>query len=71
MTFNITLIPHILERHGIKYGTPEYHFKVKERNDLRREFDEMLGNNGVFIYPTHRKILYSFYLPCINHNEDY
>lgn len=43
----------LAERHGVKYGSPEFHMKVKERDDLRREFDDMLGTNGVFIYPTH------------------
>lgn len=35
----------------IKYDSPEYHQHVKECNELRQEFDEMLGENGVFIYP--------------------
>lgn len=43
----------LTERHGVKYGSPEYHMKVKERDDLRREFEDMLGTTGVFIYPTH------------------
>lgn len=49
----IALLTAITDRIGVKYGTPEYHMKVKERDDLRREFQEMLGTNGVFIYPTH------------------
>lgn len=44
---------HFQERLGVKYGTPEYYMKVKERDDLRRELDDMLGTTGVFIYPTH------------------
>lgn len=43
----------LTERHGVKYGSEEYHMKVKERDDLRREFEDMLGTTGVFIYPTH------------------
>lgn len=49
----IAIMTAITDRIGVKYGTPEYHLKVKERDDLRREFQEMLGNTGVFIYPTH------------------
>lgn len=40
----------------IKYDTPEYHRRVEECNELRREFDEMLGDNGVFIYPIHSTV---------------
>lgn len=49
----IAIMTAITDRMGVKYGTPEYHLKVKERDDLRREFEEMLGTNGVLIYPTH------------------
>lgn len=49
----IAILTAITDRIGVKYDSPEYHLKVKERDDLRREFQEMLGTNGVFIYPTH------------------
>lgn len=45
-----------------KYDTQEYHQRVKECNELRDEFDEMLGDNGVFIYPVHST-------PAPYHNE--
>lgn len=47
----------IYERYfRIKYDSPEYHRRVEECNELRREFDEMLGENGVFIYPIHSTV---------------
>lgn len=49
----IAIMTAITDRIGVKYGTPEYYEKVKERDELRREFEELLGTNGVFIYPTH------------------
>lgn len=49
----IALMTAITDRIGVKHGSPEYYLKVKERDDLKRELDEMLGNNGVLIYPTH------------------
>lgn len=49
----IGLMTAITERIGVKYGSPEYHLKVKERDELREEISSMLGTNGVFIYPTH------------------
>lgn len=36
-----------------KYGGLEHKLKVKQREDLLRTFQEMLGDDGVFIYPTH------------------
>lgn len=58
----IALMTAITDRIGVKYGTPEYHLKVKERDDLRREFEDMLGTNGVLIYPTHPTV-------ALYHNE--
>lgn len=49
----IAIMTAITDRIGVQYGTPEYHLEVEEKNDLVHEFEEMLGNNGVFIYPTH------------------
>ncbi|XP_055317975.1 fatty-acid amide hydrolase 2 [Sitodiplosis mosellana] len=49
----IAIMTAITDRLGIQNGTPEYYEKVKERDDLRRDFEEMLGTDGVFIYPTH------------------
>ncbi|XP_065089727.1 fatty-acid amide hydrolase 2-B [Ochlerotatus camptorhynchus] len=43
----------ITERKGIQYGTEKYHYMVKQRNELLQEMNSMLGDNGVFIYPTH------------------
>lgn len=49
----IALMTAVTDRLGIQHGTPQYYEKVKERDDLRHEFEKMLGNDGVFIYPTH------------------
>lgn len=49
----IGIMTAITDRLGVRHGTPEYYRRVKERDELRREFDEMLGTDGVFIYPTH------------------
>lgn len=45
-----------------KYGSPEHKLKVKQREGLLREFQEMLGDDGVFIYPTHPTV-------ALYHNE--
>lgn len=37
----------------LQYGSPEYLKKIDECNCLRRQFNELLGDDGVFIYPTH------------------
>ena len=43
----------IQQRWYAQYDTPKYHEMVKECDDLRREFHEMLGDDGVFLYPTY------------------
>lgn len=43
----------ITERKGIQYGTEKYFYMVKQRDELLQEMSTMLGENGVFIYPTH------------------
>lgn len=43
----------ITERKGIQYDTEKYHYMVKQRDELLLEMTSMLGDNGVFIYPTH------------------
>ncbi|XP_058465333.1 fatty-acid amide hydrolase 2-B-like [Malaya genurostris] len=43
----------ITEHGGVQYGTPQYHHMVKQRDELLEEFQAMLGDNGVLIYPTH------------------
>lgn len=47
-----TVIYGMKSRWDSKYGDPEYHAMVKARDDLRREFEELLGDDGVFIFPT-------------------
>lgn len=49
----IAIMTAITERIGIQYGTPEHQKKVLEKEEMIREFQDMLGTNGVFIYPTH------------------
>lgn len=49
----IAIATAITDRRGVRYGSPEYCAKINERDDLKREFQEMLGTTGVFIYPTH------------------
>ncbi|XP_055537891.1 fatty-acid amide hydrolase 2 [Wyeomyia smithii] len=49
----IGIMTAITERSGVQYDTPEYHHMVKQRDELLQEFTTMLGDNGVFIYPTH------------------
>lgn len=43
----------ITERSGVQHGTDKYHYLVQQRDELLQEFKTLLGDNGVFIYPTH------------------
>lgn len=49
----IAIMTALTDRHGIQCDSPEHQLKRKEKAELYKEFDEMLGTNGVFIYPTH------------------
>lgn len=49
----VAIITALVDRRGIQYGTPAYYEMVQRKNDLKREFQDLLGTNGVFIYPVH------------------
>ncbi|KAJ8977273.1 hypothetical protein NQ317_006801 [Molorchus minor] len=49
----IGLMTCMIENAGVKYGDEKYQHMVKERNILRRELLDMLGDDGIFLYPTH------------------
>ncbi|XP_052861850.1 fatty-acid amide hydrolase 2-A [Anopheles cruzii] len=49
----VGILTALTERGGVQYGSESYHYYVRQRNELAAEFREMLGENGVFIYPTH------------------
>lgn len=49
----IGIMTAITERFGVQYGSSAHSYLVKMRNELIEEFKEMLGDDGVFIYPTH------------------
>jgi len=49
----IGLMTAITERGGIKHGSPQHQYLVKQRDELLEEFKQMLGDDGVFLYPTH------------------
>lgn len=49
----IVLLTCVFENIGIQYGDSKYEYMVSVRNCLKRDLMELLGDNGVFIYPTH------------------
>lgn len=49
----IGLVTCVVENTGIKYGSDTYHKMIKERDQLKLELTDLLGNDGVIIYPTH------------------
>uniref|UniRef100_A0A182ITX2 Amidase domain-containing protein n=1 Tax=Anopheles atroparvus TaxID=41427 RepID=A0A182ITX2_ANOAO len=49
----IGILTALTERAGVQYGTEQYQHCVQLKQQLLAEFSEMLGENGVFIYPTH------------------
>ncbi|XP_005176413.1 fatty-acid amide hydrolase 2-B [Musca domestica] len=49
----IALLTALLDKSQPQHGSSKYHYLVKKRNDLRDEMQQLLGDNGVLIYPTH------------------
>lgn len=47
------LLTAVMEKGGVKYGTPKYHHLVEKKRQLQKEFKDLLGTDGVLIYPTH------------------
>ncbi|XP_013199410.1 fatty-acid amide hydrolase 2-B [Amyelois transitella] len=47
---------------GVQYGSEKYKHYLRVREDLEETFTKMLGENGVFLYPTHPT-------PAPYHNE--
>ncbi|KAM3965665.1 fatty-acid amide hydrolase 2 [Aphomia sociella] len=49
----ICLFTAISDRTGVKLGSDEYKRYLKMREDLENQFKEMLGDDGVFLFPVH------------------
>ncbi|KAK9887732.1 hypothetical protein WA026_000049 [Henosepilachna vigintioctopunctata] len=49
----IALSTALVENAGEAYGSSKHTYLLRERDKLREELLEILGDNGVFIYPTH------------------
>ncbi|KAF7380722.1 hypothetical protein HZH66_014098 [Vespula vulgaris] len=49
----IALLTATFERFGIKHGSEQYTKLIQESKDLYQEFKDILGEDGIFLYPTH------------------
>ncbi|XP_055921354.1 fatty-acid amide hydrolase 2 [Eupeodes corollae] len=49
----IGVVTALVDNAQIPFGSPKYHHLVKKRDNLRKEMQNLLGDDGVFIYPTH------------------
>lgn len=49
----IALLTATFERFAVKHGSDEHSKLIQESRDLYREFQDILGEDGVFLYPTH------------------
>lgn len=49
----IGLLTAVTENKGVVIGTPKYNHLMEEKKLLVSEFEEMLDENSVFLYPTH------------------
>lgn len=58
----IALCTAVWECLGPKYGSPAYDEMVRKGDILEKQFKDILGENGVFLYPTHPT-------PAPYHNE--
>lgn len=58
----IGLFTALMDGAGAQIGSDKYNYHLKLRDDLEKLFVEMLGDDGVFLYPTHPT-------PAPYHNE--
>ncbi|XP_014468822.1 PREDICTED: fatty-acid amide hydrolase 2 [Dinoponera quadriceps] len=49
----VALFTAMFEKCGMKYGSEEHVKLMQESKDLSQEFKDILGEDGVFLYPTH------------------
>ncbi|CAG9816000.1 unnamed protein product [Phaedon cochleariae] len=49
----IGIVTCFAENWGTQYGDEKYKYLVEQRDALRRELTDLLGDDGVFLYPTH------------------
>uniref|UniRef100_A0A1A9UH12 Amidase domain-containing protein n=1 Tax=Glossina austeni TaxID=7395 RepID=A0A1A9UH12_GLOAU len=49
----VGLLTAILEKTQCRYGSTKYYKLINKRNKLRTDVSNLLGNDGVLIYPTH------------------
>lgn len=46
----------IYQRFAIQHGSPTHQSRLNDLDSLKQKFDEMLGDNGVLIYPVHSTV---------------
>ncbi|XP_026290516.1 fatty-acid amide hydrolase 2-A [Frankliniella occidentalis] len=49
----IALFTVVMEGFGVKYGSPKHQYLVEQSKQLQMQLTDMLGDDGVFLYPTH------------------
>lgn len=49
----IAIMTALVENMGVEYGSSKHAYLVKQKNELKEQFSTMLGDDGVFLYPTH------------------
>ncbi|XP_032677747.1 fatty-acid amide hydrolase 2-B isoform X2 [Odontomachus brunneus] len=49
----VALLTAMFEKCGMKYGSEKHVKLIQESKDLFQEFKDILGEDGVFLYPTH------------------
>lgn len=49
----IAIMTAMTENSGVKYGSSKHQHLLNEKKELLKEFEMMMGTNGVFLYPTH------------------
>uniref|UniRef100_A0A1L8DRV1 Putative amidase n=1 Tax=Nyssomyia neivai TaxID=330878 RepID=A0A1L8DRV1_9DIPT len=61
----IGILTALFENAGIKYGDPKQIHLVKQKEKLFEEIQNLLGDDGVFIYPTHPTAAPYHYEPLV------
>ncbi|XP_076281890.1 fatty-acid amide hydrolase 2 isoform X1 [Lasioglossum baleicum] len=61
----IALFTAMFERYAVKYGSEKHTQLIQESKELCQEFQNILGDKGIFFYPTHPTAAPMHYEPLI------
>lgn len=61
----VAILTAFTDNSGVQFGTPQHQYLMEQKKEMIEEMKQMLGTDGVFIYPTHPTVAPYHYEPVI------